>query len=604
MFPIGRKSRGKKKDPEENDTNTEELVESTSTTSTATKRKRASPSSSSSSTKKPKAKPKANSKSSTQIDSLPPSLQAIVRLFESLNTVHTFLKLKGDVIIPSFDNIKSSLGGNTQLSDIVQLSVIAPSLLSVICVERKDLDRELASYSKSPSSSSKYLSQRGREISYLPSINQQQSDQPPKNEKVILIQFLDGAEKNKTSTSVSSKTLTNVITKRNALFQHLFIEFCELHSSDSEEIDADSVLAYLKTQVEALLPALTSTDSTVTNKDDTQENTDLPFLSLPNTIETTPSNRLETLFKSVLFKSALYKSQVIEENGWFTVPARSAIFGSHVVLDGDDVEEVVSGCDDADVLQKPVPKAIMNALKDMKGIEKFYSHQIEAMNALNEEIVKAVVLMTSTSSGKSLVFQVPLLCELEQSVKQLVARQDLRSIPDFVRINDEGKECFSEDVLLKHLSTAFFVFPTKALSQDQLRSLKSLVSLIPSLSWISVNTYDGDTPTESRKTIRGESSIIFTNPDMLHVSILPHHRYWSRFLQNLKYIVLDEIHVYSGFFGANVALILRRLQRVCEFYGNNSVKIICCSATLMRNPLQVSSLFHFNSIKFTILTQF
>jgi DEAD/DEAH box helicase domain-containing protein len=141
-------------------------------------------------------------------------------------------------------------------------------------------------------------------------------------------------------------------------------------------------------------------------------------------------------------------------------------------------------------------------------------------------------------------------------------------------------------------SRAFFIFPTKALAQDQKRAFQGFLSKLESVSQVCINTLDGDTSLrgDTRKEIRDKANIIFTNPDMLHVSILPHHSYWKSFFQNLKFVVVDELHCYTGSFGAHVAMVMRRLTRICHHYGNSSVRFIACSATIS-NPEYVGLQF-------------
>ncbi len=128
---------------------------------------------------------------------------------------------------------------------------------------------------------------------------------------------------------------------------------------------------------------------------------------------------------------------------------------------------------------------------------------------------------------------------------------------------------------------ALYLFPTKALAQDQLRGLKELAGTTINLPWECV-TYDGDTPSEDRAGMRKRARIVLTNPDMLHLGILPNHKSWDRFFRRLKYVVVDEAHVYRGVFGSHVACVLRRLRRICAHYGS-SPQFIFCSATIA-NP--------------------
>src|SRR6266849_3858302 len=120
-------------------------------------------------------------------------------------------------------------------------------------------------------------------------------------------------------------------------------------------------------------------------------------------------------------------------------------------------------------------------------------------------------------------------------------------------------------------------FPTKALAQDQLAELHDLNQRLDGR--FGVFTYDGDTPADARKSIREKGHIVLTNPDMLHTGILPHHTRWTRLFENLRYIVLDELHTYRGVFGSHLCNVLRRLRRIARFYGRDP-NFICCSATI------------------------
>ncbi len=182
------------------------------------------------------------------------------------------------------------------------------------------------------------------------------------------------------------------------------------------------------------------------------------------------------------------------------------------------------------------------------NIRQLYSHQGEAFNALSSR--KNVVLSTSTSSGKSLVFQ-------------LAIYQSLLNNPN---------------------ATALLLYPTKALANDQLKPFKAMQDFLqehlsPQTQRGKAAIYDGDTPSKDRIAIRNTASIVLTNPDMLHVSFLPHHPMWKRLFANLQYIVIDEIHIYKGVFGSHFANVLRRLDRIVKFYGGNPL-YICNSATI------------------------
>ncbi len=183
-----------------------------------------------------------------------------------------------------------------------------------------------------------------------------------------------------------------------------------------------------------------------------------------------------------------------------------------------------------------------------RSIEQLYSHQARAVEATLAG--QHVVLATSTASGKTLAYNLPVLHTL---------------------LNDPA-------------ACALYLFPTKALAHDQISNLKSQISSLR--SQIAVRPYDGDTPAAHRPAIRREARLLVTNPDMLHTGILPHHTRWARLFANLRYVVLDELHAYRGIFGGHVANLLRRLRRVCRFYGSDP-RFICASATIA-NPRELA----------------
>ncbi len=192
------------------------------------------------------------------------------------------------------------------------------------------------------------------------------------------------------------------------------------------------------------------------------------------------------------------------------------------------------------------PKLI-SALKE-KGIDRLYTHQAQAYYAVMQS--KNAVIVTPTASGKTLSYNLPIF-------------QSLLNDPE---------------------SRALYLFPTKALSQDQVREVQNLVTHLK--ADIKSFTFDGDTPADIRRTIRSAGHLVVTNPDMLHQGILPHHTLWIKLFENLKFVVLDEIHAYRGVFGSHLANLIRRLKRICRFYGSNP-QFICSSATIA-NPKELA----------------
>ncbi|KAH9901228.1 DEAD/H helicase [Cubamyces lactineus] len=211
-------------------------------------------------------------------------------------------------------------------------------------------------------------------------------------------------------------------------------------------------------------------------------------------------------------------------------------------------------------LDPPLSEAISQALRDSRKITSLYTHQVAAINALGQG--KNVIVSTSTASGKSVIYQVPLL-------------QFLETDPH---------------------STAIFIYPTKALAQDQRAALEQLLYACPGLEHIKVSTYDGDTPQDLRAGIRENASVIFTNFDMIHASILPHEDSWRRFLKNLKIVAVDELHYYHGIFGSHVAQVVRRLRRVCAAVGNRRARFVSCSATITKPGEHMKNIFGIDDV--------
>lgn len=187
---------------------------------------------------------------------------------------------------------------------------------------------------------------------------------------------------------------------------------------------------------------------------------------------------------------------------------------------------------------------------ERRGITALYSHQREALDALHDG--QDVAIVTPTASGKSLCYNLPVL------------------------------QAIAED----RAARALYLFPTKALSQDQLAEFRDLAALAE--MDLSAAVYDGDTPAPIRAVVREAGQVVVTNPDMLSTAILPHHTKWFQLFEQLRFIVIDEAHTYRGIFGSHVANVLRRLLRICAHYGS-SPRIVCCSATI-GNPGQLAEM--------------
>jgi DEAD/DEAH box helicase domain-containing protein len=202
-------------------------------------------------------------------------------------------------------------------------------------------------------------------------------------------------------------------------------------------------------------------------------------------------------------------------------------------------------------LDNPLHPNLQACLESL-GISALYSHQAKALNAILAG--RNVMIATPSASGKTLCYHLATLDAI---------------------LNDKD-------------SRALYIFPTKALAQDQLRSVKQILSEMKELTQLlipgAVATFDGDTPRDARANIRKQARIVLTNPDMLHLGILPNHQSWSRLFRKLKYVVIDETHIYRGVFGSHIADVLQRLRRLCASHGSNP-QFICCSATIA-NPAE------------------
>lgn len=199
----------------------------------------------------------------------------------------------------------------------------------------------------------------------------------------------------------------------------------------------------------------------------------------------------------------------------------------------------------------PFPLALDERLQQAlrgRGLDQLYTHQAAAVEAAARG--QHPVVVTATASGKTLCYNLPVLNTL----------------------------------LRDNRATALYLFPTKALAHDQLTALNDLIGDLGRP--ISAQAYDGDTPRDKRKSARGAGGILITNPDMLHTGVLPHHTQWAGFFQSLRYIVIDELHTYRGIFGSHFANVLRRLKRICRFYGSTP-QFILTSATIA-NPRQLA----------------
>jgi DEAD/DEAH box helicase domain-containing protein len=489
-------------------------------------------------------KPALLRKNSTKlVDSSIPWPQHFTKLAQThraLNLVYTFCCTRKH-FATTFENIKSAVEGHTKreltIDDVVQVKALLPRAINFSYIDELMLQINMIG------AEDNYRGRKAKEFVIQEPLGVEEDGQ---RKEVLLFEFIDGdlkrqvqhaktGEPTKATTKLrneklkmpvySQKQMTNLIEKRNVKFTSAVNAF--LNQCAEEEVDATQKL-YDDSRLFVPMPSESRSSTPA------PERSRLP-LYIPEERETIPEivNEIKT--------QEWYSGQIVPD-GHRVFDPQPPIFGE---------------------LNFQLSQDLVNALYNTRGITKLYSHQAEAINNLYDG--HNVIVSTSTSSGKSLIYQIPVLHELEKD-------------------ND---------------TRAMYIFPTKALAQDQKRSLKDLLRFMGGLEQLVVETFDGDTPMKDRHTIRDEARIIFTNPDMLHITILPQEESWRTFLQHLKFVVVDELHVYNGLFGSHVALIMRRLQRICASVGNRHVKFISCSATVANPEEHMKTIFGVENVKLT-----
>lgn len=475
----------------------------------------------------------------------PPEFTQLAQTHKALNLVYTFCCTRKH-FATTFENIKSAVEANIKrellVEDIAKVKALVPRAISFQYVDEQMLQVALMGEEDMRGKKNVndiFQSNPMEERNYREGLGKDE------HAEVLLFEFIDGDLKRqvqnpKTGEVVkatrklkeeelkmpvySQKQMMRLIEKRNTKFTSAI----NVWLNECAEQRIDPLLRLEdehKTHIPTTLASRSGTPAPDLSKD-----------SLPATIPTERKSIPEIV--NELKGSEWYTGQIVPDG--------------HRVF---DPQEAVYG-----ELNFALSQTLVNALYNTRGIQSLYSHQAEAINALHEG--KNVIVSTSTSSGKSLIYQIPVLDELEKDPQ----------------------------------TRAMYIFPTKALAQDQRRSLNELLSYLPGLEDMLCETFDGDTPMADRNHIRDEARIIFTNPDMLHITILPQEESWRNFLTNLKYVVVDELHVYNGLFGAHVALIMRRLRRVCAAVGNHRVKFISCSATVANPEEHMRTIFGLDDV--------
>ncbi|KAJ3397078.1 hypothetical protein HDU92_000778 [Lobulomyces angularis] len=277
-------------------------------------------------------------------------------------------------------------------------------------------------------------------------------------------------------------------------------------------------------------------------------------LNAENKIEITPKKNIEAVDILKLYKQYLYETRntsLDEEESLHTLTVRPPCYKSF---------------QDASFLSQNIKSAIQNNF----NIDTLYSHQTEALEEL--ENGKNLIVTTSTSSGKSLIFQLAILMDIEK--------------------NPNNKY--------------MIIFPTKALAQDQLLAFNTLIAThkdgTHNFENVVINCFDGDVNETLRKTYRNESNVLITNFDILNFSILPSFRLWKNYFCNLKYIIVDELEYYNKKFGSYCSIVVKRIKRICEFLDNYQLKFISCSATLVYPKQIMADFFGLNSSDLALIS--
>ncbi|TPX68334.1 hypothetical protein SpCBS45565_g03158 [Spizellomyces sp. 'palustris'] len=453
-------------------------------------------------------------------DELPSQLRGLERTFQCLNTVHSFCAVQRQMVC-TFEGLKDSVkqlsGSKLKLSDLGAMRAVAPSLIMLYWARRTDLQDASVRELLNPDDNGY------REYSLVIEFR---DARPVKLPGKIKLRDADGQHLGwRTSTlaeqigvSAKSGSVPVLIERRNRNFREFLINYwnkCLEERTDPIEKLSDLALHAVPVQPGQMWPE--------------------GYEGKPETDGTPLRPSSLTALLDELKTEPFYREQISDEAVQID-PEKSPEYGE---------------------VDKPLSADLTAAIRAASNITRLYTHQARAINFVEQG--HNVVVSTSTSSGKSLIYQLPVLRALEKD--------------STVR--------------------AIYIFPTKALAQDQKRALISILSHTTDLQWVDVDTYDGDTPYRdgTRDAIRAKASVIFTNPDMLHVSILPGHKQWKVWLERLRYVIVDELHYYAATFGAHCAMVMRRLRRLCHIYGNDMVRFISCSATVANPAEHMTSFF-------------
>jgi len=476
----------------------------------------------------------------------PESFSKLAQTHRALNLVYTFCCTRKH-LATTFETIKKAVEGHIKrellVTDVARIKALVPRAINFTYVDESSLQVAVLG-EEDGIKGGRAKEFRSLDLSRVEGADQCEKD--GKSKELLLFEFIDGDLKRQVTNSktgepmrafrklrdedlkmpvYSQKQMVKLIEKRNVKFTSAVNAFLNQCAADN----VDPMEAIQEREGEHIPVSFESSGDTLAPPP-------------PRPPPTIPAER-DSVAKIIADVKAME---------WYTgqiVPDGHRVFDPQQPVFGD--------------LNFHLSQNLVNALYNTRGITQLYSHQAEAINNLYEG--SNVIVSTSTSSGKSLIYQIPMLHELEQDS------------------NARG----------------MYIFPTKALAQDQKRSMKELLTFMPGLENLIVDTFDGDIAMADRHLIRDEGRIIFTNPDMLHITILPQEDKWRTFLQNLRFVVVDELHVYNGLFGSHVAFIMRRLRRICAAVGNRRVKFVSCSATVANPKEHMRTIFGVENIKLT-----
>ncbi|KAG2115190.1 DEAD H helicase [Suillus discolor] len=431
-----------------------------------------------------------------------------LQIFKALNTVLAFVSSHRH-IATTFPMIRSSAEGllkrPLELSKVAELKALLPDVVEFAYIPRSDLRIHGEAVSQQ--------NKRSNSPDFMLHPQSLAVDTPlgyrlPGHEEEEHVLVLEFAENFRTIKS------GNLVDKRNQRFKDAVVEL--MKATPEGEVSMDLLQAAARDHI----PVNPSTKKVLLANES-------QHLIIPE-----PKDRpsIDDILLEIQ-KQQWYKNQIADRR----------TFKEKVAIEG--------------LLAEPLSHTIQQALRESRNITSLYYHQAAAINAIVQR--KHVIVSTSTASGKSVIYQVPLLKFLEENSN----------------------------------ATAILIYPTKALAQDQRTALEQLLCACPGLQHIKVATYDGDTPQDHRRAIRETASVIFTNFDMLHASILPHEELWRTFIKNIKLVAVDELHYYSNLFGSHVAQIIRRFRRICAAVGNQRVVFVSCSATISKPSQHMKRLF-------------